>query len=90
MASLSATVLFELARWAFNWYVAFAHETLTLYGALGGLMFFSFGSITAHWSLFLGQKWGLLMNKPVCRGVRPSWTPQSTEELFIERRFIEI
>jgi membrane protein len=41
VASLSATVLFELARCAFNWYVAFAHETLTLYGVLGGLMFFS-------------------------------------------------
>ena len=39
-ASLSATILFELARWGFAWYVAFAYETLALYGVLGGLMFF--------------------------------------------------
>ena len=42
IASLSATILFELARWAFGWYVAFAREALTVYGALTGLMFFFF------------------------------------------------
>lgn len=90
MASLSATVLFEFARWAFNWYVVFAHETLTLYGVLDGLMFFFFWLYYASLVFVLGAEMGFAMNKPVCRGVKPSWTPQSTEELFIERRFIEI
>jgi membrane protein len=58
MASLSATVLFELARWAFNWYVAFAHETLTLYGVLGGLMFFFFWLYYASLVFVLGAAMG--------------------------------
>jgi membrane protein len=58
MASLSATILFELARWAFNWYVAFAHETLTLYGVLGGLMFFFFWLYYASLVFVLGAEMG--------------------------------
>jgi len=42
VASLSATMLFEIARWVFTWYVAFAREALALYGTLAGLMLFFF------------------------------------------------
>jgi len=58
VASLSATVLFEFARWAFNWYVAFAYETLTLYGVLGGLMFFFFWLYYASLVFVLGAEIG--------------------------------
>lgn len=40
VAALTATILFELARWAFAWYVAFARDALALYGALAGIMLF--------------------------------------------------
>ena len=58
VASLSATVLFEFARWAFNWYVAFAYETVTLYGVLGGLMFFFFWLYYASLVFVLGAEIG--------------------------------
>ncbi|HSF58230.1 MAG TPA: YihY/virulence factor BrkB family protein [Candidatus Binatia bacterium] len=58
VASLSATVLFEFARWAFNWYVAFAAETLTLYGVLGGLMFFFFWLYYASLVFIIGAAMG--------------------------------
>ena len=58
VASLSATVLFEFARWAFNWSVAFAYETLTLYGVLGGLMFFFFWLYYASLVFVLGAEIG--------------------------------
>jgi membrane protein len=58
VASLSATILFELARWAFNWYVAFAYETLALYGVLGGLMFFFFWLYYASLVFVLGAEIG--------------------------------
>src|SRR5262245_26273288 len=58
VASLSATVLFEFARWAFNWYVAFAYETLTLYGVLSGLMFFFFWLYYASLVFVLGAEIG--------------------------------
>lgn len=58
VASLSATVLFEFARWAFNWYVAFAYETPTLYGVLGGLMFFFFWLYYASLVFVLGAEIG--------------------------------
>lgn len=40
LGALSATLLFQAARWGFAWYVSMAHESLVLYGTLGGLMFF--------------------------------------------------
>ena len=40
LGALSATLLFQLARWGFTWYVTMAQATLVLYGALSGLMFF--------------------------------------------------
>lgn len=40
IGSLSATLLFQLARWGFAWYVSMAQASLVLYGTLGGLMFF--------------------------------------------------
>jgi len=58
VASLSAVVLFEFARWAFNWYVAFAYETVTLYGVLGGLMFFFFWLYYASLVFVLGAEIG--------------------------------
>ena len=58
VASLTATILFELARWAFAWYVAFAHEALTLYGVLGGLMFFVFWLYYASLVFVLGAEMG--------------------------------
>ena len=75
MASLIATILFELARWGFAWYVTFAHEALALYGVLGGLMFFFFlAALTPHWSLFLEQKRALPMNKPICARLKSGRT----------------
>lgn len=38
--ALSATLLFQMARWGFAWYVSMAQGSLALYGTLGGLMFF--------------------------------------------------
>jgi membrane protein len=72
VASLSATILFELARWAFNWYVAFAYETLTLYGVLGGLMFFFFWLYYASLVFVLGAEigfayWQTRLLKPQAR-----------------------
>jgi membrane protein len=40
IGALSATLLFQLARWGFAWYVSMAQASLVLYGTLGGLMFF--------------------------------------------------
>jgi membrane protein len=58
VASLSATVLFELTRWGFAWYIAFAQETLALYGVLGGLMFFFFWLYYASLVFVLGAEMG--------------------------------
>jgi membrane protein len=58
VASLSATILFELARWGFAWYVTFAHEALALYGVLGGLMFFFFWLYYASLVFVLGAEVG--------------------------------
>jgi membrane protein len=59
IASLSGTILFELTRWSFAWYVAFAQESLALYGALGGLMFFFFWLYYASVVFVLGAEIGL-------------------------------
>ena len=40
LGALSATLLFQFARWGFTWYVTMAQASLVLYGTLGGLMFF--------------------------------------------------
>jgi membrane protein len=66
MASLSATILFELARWGFAWYVTFAHEALALYGVLGGLMFFFFWLYDASLVFVLGAETGF-----ACEQTRP-------------------
>lgn len=58
IASLSATTLFELARWAFTWYVAFARDALAVYGALAGLMFFFFWLYYASIIFVLGAEFG--------------------------------
>jgi membrane protein len=58
VASLSATVLFELTRWGFAWYVAFAQETIALYGVLGGLMFFFFWLYYASLVFVVGAEMG--------------------------------
>jgi membrane protein len=58
IASLSGTMLFELTRWSFAWYVAFAQESLALYGALGGLMFFFFWLYYASVVFVLGAEIG--------------------------------
>ena len=58
VASASATLLFEFARWAFAWYVDFAHEALALYGVLGGLMFFFFWLYYASMVFVLGAELG--------------------------------
>jgi len=63
VASLSATILFELARWAFSWYVAFAYEALALYGVLGGLMFFFFWLYYASLVFVLGAAVGFAYEK---------------------------
>ena len=59
IASLSATILFELARWGFTWYVAFARESLAVYGTLAGLMFFFFWLYYASIIFVLGAEIGL-------------------------------
>lgn len=40
IGAVAATLLFQLARWGFAWYVSMAQASLALYGTLGGLMFF--------------------------------------------------
>jgi membrane protein len=59
IGSLSATILFELARWGFTWYVAFARDALAVYGALAGLMFFFFWLYYASIIFVLGAEIGL-------------------------------
>jgi membrane protein len=59
IASLSATILFEIARWIFAWYVAFARDALTVYGTLAGLMFFFFWLYYASIIFVLGAEIGL-------------------------------
>lgn len=59
VASFSATILFELARWAFAWYVAFASDALAVYGALAGLMLFFFWLYYASMIFILGAQIGL-------------------------------
>jgi len=39
VASVTGTILFQVAKWGFAWYVGIAQQSLELYGALGGLMF---------------------------------------------------
>lgn len=39
IASVTGTVLFQLAKGGFAWYVAASQENIELYGALGGVMF---------------------------------------------------
>jgi membrane protein len=63
IASLSATILFELARWAFGWYVAFAREALTVYGALAGLMFFFFWLYYSSIIFILGAELGFACDR---------------------------
>lgn len=58
VASVSGTFLFELARWVFAWYVAFAQESPPLYGALGGLIFFFFWLYYASLVFVLGAEIG--------------------------------
>lgn len=67
IASLSATILFELARWGFTWYVAFARDALAVYGALAGLMFFFFWLYYASVIFVLGAEIGL-----ACEQSRPA------------------
>ena len=77
VASLSATILFELARWGFAWYVTFAHEALALYGVLGGLMFFFFWLYYASLVFVLGAEAGFayeqtrLFEPPYARRATP-------------------
>jgi membrane protein len=59
IASFSATILFELARSAFAWYVTFARDALAVYGALAGLMFFFFWLYYASIIFVLGAEIGL-------------------------------
>jgi membrane protein len=66
IASLSATILFELARSGFAWYVAFARDALAVYGALAGLMFFFFWLYYASIIFVLGAEIGL-----ACEQSRP-------------------
>ena len=40
VASMTGTLLYQLAMWGFAWYVFLSQDTIALYGALGGLMFF--------------------------------------------------
>jgi membrane protein len=63
IASLSATILFELARWAFTWYVAFARDALAVYGALAGLMFFFFWLYYASIIFILGAEIGFARDR---------------------------
>jgi membrane protein len=69
IASLSATILFELARWGFTWYVTFARDALAVYGALAGLMFFFFWLYYASIIFVLGAEIGL-----ACEQSRPPLT----------------
>ena len=39
IASVTGTVLFQLTKWGFAWYVAAAQANIELYGAVGALMF---------------------------------------------------
>jgi membrane protein len=59
IAALSGTMLFEIARWGFAWYVTLAHESIALYGALAGLMFFFFWLYYASAVFVLGAEIGL-------------------------------
>lgn len=57
-AALSAAIFFELARWAFGWYVGFARDALAIYGALAGLMLFFFWLYYASIIFVIGAEIG--------------------------------
>ncbi|HXV84370.1 MAG TPA: YhjD/YihY/BrkB family envelope integrity protein, partial [Candidatus Binatia bacterium] len=59
IASSGSTILFELARWGFSGYIAFARDALAVYGALAGLMFFFFWLYYASIIFVLGAEIGL-------------------------------
>lgn len=40
VASITATLLFQIAKWGFGWYVTIAQQNVELYGALAGVIFF--------------------------------------------------
>ena len=39
VASITATLLFQIAKWGFGWYVTIAQQNVELYGALTGVIF---------------------------------------------------
>ena len=40
VASITATVLFQISKWAFGMYLRYAQSTTAIYGALSALVFF--------------------------------------------------
>lgn len=63
-AAFSATILFELARWIFSWYVGFARDALAVYGALAGVMFLFFWLYYASMIFVLGAAIGHACEEP--------------------------
>ncbi len=58
IGALSASLLFQVARWGFAWYVSMAQASLGLYGTLGGLMFFFMWLYYASLVFILGAEVG--------------------------------
>jgi len=58
LASLVGTVLFEISKWVFTWYVGFAQANVALYGALGGFLFFFLWLYYASAVLIVGAEVG--------------------------------
>ncbi|GKS66036.1 RNAse BN [Nitrospira sp.] len=74
VGALSATLLFQLARWVFAWYVSMAQESLVLYGTLGGLMFFFMWLYYASLVFILGAEvaWFWTMRSDVPKKISPA------------------
>lgn len=58
VGSLTGALLFECSKWAFTLYVDFAQVNVTLYGALGGLIFFFLWLYYACTVFILGAEFG--------------------------------
>lgn len=63
VASVTGTVLFQLVKWGFAWYVAMAAETAELYGLLGGMMFLFMWLYYASAIFVFGAEVGLAFDR---------------------------
>ncbi len=63
IAAVTGTVLFQVAKWGFAWYVAVAQANIELYGAVGALMFLFLWLYYASVVFIIGAEVGLAFDR---------------------------